>query len=145
MARGYPDFFGMPAFPEWGVPSIQEELVPNIASFDGGNIFSLTGKGKIGGGYFIISGSTSLNTIYVTITVDGARVLYINAQIALDSGLIIPGFLPVFLCGCVIEDPKQTYGFLYEFIYGQSFLVTISNFSDDAITIDGALVYFNVI
>lgn len=72
MARGYPDFFGMSVFPQYGPFQVESATGINCPNAATTQVIALAGKGVTYGGYLHLNlAQQSKNQMAVDITLDG--------------------------------------------------------------------------
>jgi hypothetical protein len=80
MARGYPDFFGYPIAPNYGVTTAQIHAAKVVAAGDSYNLLDLDIKGRTVGGKLFLNTASLEADQYVDLWVDGVRIDQICGQ-----------------------------------------------------------------
>lgn len=71
MAQGYPDFFGFSVFPQYGPYRFEDPLIVGLLAGNSGNLFEVSGKGVLVGGFIYVSGTADHGNLHIQLTADG--------------------------------------------------------------------------
>jgi len=107
MAKGYPDFYGFPIFPYYG--DVSEEYDAAVVVLAGAftELFSVTGKLRVHGGFMYISSNSSMEDDFFTVEIDGVAFynFYVSEGIALHGAGFNYPIVPTYI--------RSDYGLAY--------------------------------
>ena len=137
MARGYPDFFGTPIFPNYGPLEQDDSGGFIIATGTDETLINITGKGRFYSGRLRYNGiGDVVNLTFPIITVDGDIVTYEPPYETFIYGYYLDKSRVINL----VQYEKTTTGqnvvymFCKDFLWGESLEVKLQNDSGNIIT-----------
>jgi len=138
MARGYPDFFGMPIFPSYGPAQLEDSGALVLAHGDTTDLVNIIGKGKTYGGelWFDGGGTIFVNT-EIIVTIDGIVSSQESPEWHFENGLDLdPNRIDrlVRLGYNTAGNKYCTYDFGKDYTFGQSLIVQLHNLSGANLT-----------
>lgn len=145
MAHGRPDFFGTPIHPKYGTSTYQTGLVTTInAGFDA-DMFNVTDKGRIYGGYlnlgFVFDGTLAT----VQLHVDGTLIWGFNVGNYLDRCWFYSDVDPIFLRLYDLDAGYVFFGFCKDITFEREYRVRVFNLSGVQMGLGGILLYAKVV
>jgi len=141
MPRGYPDYFGQSIFPKYGKTRLKTQDDDTVTNNATETVLTITGKGRIFGGWIKCLVETASNNFWVKLYIDDNIISSDQPALHRFRG-IIPGVNAV----VVITEYNSVSG-IYTFTIGNeltfesSFRIDIYNLTGDNIYIDSDIYY----
>lgn len=146
MAKGYPDYFGMPFFPSYGPPVRQEEVNGTIGDGEQLPVFHVSAKGRLYGGWIqIIPDAIDPVQIRLYLWIDGEAVFYATLAMMLDWNISAPGYLPLGLIRYDYDSGTFVVCPSVDMTFGSEYLLEIGNGTGADLSVNAELHYARII
>ncbi len=146
MAKGYPDFFGMPIFPQYGTFAADQTPAGAINTGDTKTMWELTGKGRIYGGSLRLTVvNSNPEGFFFTITVDEVshNTDYVGLMNYNGNANIGSRFVQIRKYN--LADKIFFVEMMGDFIYGLNYKVVLDNRSGDDVIPFGYLYHTRIL
>jgi len=126
MARGYPDYFGLPIWPNYG--TLKGSILPAGTALPAGDstIHDLTVKGIVRGGFLELKDASLATLITLKLTIDGAEIYNDTIQFFLDNDLLEAFGALVKLCRYDIAKAAYSLEFTPDIMFGYQYNVVLN-------------------
>ena len=127
MARGYPDFFGYPVVPNYGVTTKKVQAIKVILAGETYDLLDFDIKGRILGGRLFLNPASVTASQYTDITIDGVVVhqLCANCEDCYKEGLARK--VVVFPIRIDHNIYEYEYQFILDVVINYNILITMHN------------------
>ena len=144
MAKGRPDFFGTPIHPKYGTGTYQGSLVATINAGLDTDVFNITDKGRIYGGYLNLAHVADGTLATVQLFVDGTLIWGYNVKNYMDRCWVYPEVDPVFLRLYDLDAEHVMFGFCKDYTFEKEYRIHVFNLSAVQMSLAGILLYAKV-
>lgn len=135
MAKGYPDFFGYSVFPQYGPYQFETPAFAALAAGISGNLFSISGKGVLTGGFIAFSSIDEPANVHIQMKPDGVDSYDYLLEYYKDYGFNFPATGMFFASDYEAADGYVTLHPTPGLTFSSSLVVYVSNNAAGAINI----------
>lgn len=146
MARGYPDYFGLPMFPEYGSLNLESSGTITIVADATEIITLLSLKGRIYGGTLkLYTPTLDIPTYAIRITIDGTLLINPMVHQILDRNTAV-GFSGLLqLTEYNMEEGYFLFTYNKDIVFGYQFLIEVLNGTINDVGVDSDLIYAKIV
>lgn len=130
MGRGYPDFFGIPIFPNYGPFTVDDSDAVNCPAGAKTTILTIAGKGRSYGGWISwISVENIFQGSYIVFEIDGATIISTSPYWDLYFGHDRDDHRIARLNGYIYNETSYVvrYSIVRDFTWGESLVISLRN------------------